>query len=169
MTLASDETISGANLTTKSVALLSGTQATSPAAAGYAVSTAQTGFQKFQNLRIDATLTGATGGTLDVVVETSPDGTNWYEMVHFAQKAAASAATQHVCGLNRANGTITAIGKNLTTTTVLAAGSIADCQWFDRLRVRMIAGTSTLAGAAQSITVSGLLWNAIAAEPSAMT
>ncbi len=46
-----------------------------------------------------------------------------------------------------------AVGKDLTTTMVLAAGNAAGGHWFDQLRVRYVGGASTSAGAAQVIKV----------------
>jgi hypothetical protein len=161
--LASEKTLRGQNIETVVVDLLStGTENTSPAAAGYSLSTAKTGFCKWQTLRLDATITGATGGTIDVLVETSPDGTTWYEMWHIAQSAAAAAAKSITVSFNRGTGYATTIGVGTlaSTTMTLASGAAVDGQWFDRLRVRMVAGTSTSAGAVQSVKASGLVYGA---------
>ena len=136
--------------------LVFGTEAPSPATASSAVSTAQTGFMKHQTLTIIGSLLGATGGTLDVIVETSTDGTDWYEMIRFTQLAAGGAAATSRFNISPTGGAATVVvGKNLTTTTGLASGTSVNGQWFDRLRVRYIAGTSTSAGAAQKVTVVG--------------
>jgi hypothetical protein len=113
-----------------------------------------TGFAKCQWLTVIATLTGATGGTLDVILEHSPDGVDWYELAHFPQVAAAAAA-KTITWEPGVGGSFITIGKNQTTASVLAAGMSAGELWFDRLRVRQIAGTSTSAGAAQSVVVIG--------------
>ena len=46
----------------------------------------------FDNVEIEAELVGATGGTLDVYIQSSSDGIKWYDCVHFAQLAAAASA-----------------------------------------------------------------------------
>lgn len=146
----------GRNRATITTELLSGTEATSPAAAGAATSTAATGFLKYQTLTIVGALAGATGGTLDVIVETSADGTDWYEMIRFTQLASGGAAATSRFNISPTGGAATVVvGKNLTTTTGMVSGTSVNGQWFDRLRVRYIAGTSTSAGAVQKVTVFG--------------
>lgn len=154
MSGATEETARGANQVTIPIALLSGTEATSPAAAGYVTSTPVAGFAKCQWITVLATIKGATGGTLDVILEHSPDGNDWYEFVHFAQLAAAAAETT-ISWEPGDGGQFIAVGKNKTTTTVLAAGASAGRLWFDRFRIRFVAGASTSAGAVQSVTVIG--------------
>lgn len=126
--------------------------ATSPAAAGAATTTPVTGFSRFKTISFIATIQGATGGILDIIVEHSPDGTNWYEYIHFVTQTAALAAASYTYG-PALNDSLVQVGKNLTTTYVLGSGSVAGSHWFDQLRVRYIAGASTSAGAAQLISV----------------
>jgi hypothetical protein len=146
----------GRNRETVTTELVSGTEATSPATASSAVSTAVSGFMKYQTLTIIGALAGATGGTLDVIVETSTDGTDWYEMVRFTQLASGGAAAVSRFNLSPTGGAATVVvGKNLTTTTGMVSGTSINGQWFDQLRVRYIAGTSTSAGAVQKVTVVG--------------
>lgn len=153
--LATEETLSGNRRTNDIKNLLAtGSEATSPAAQGYAVSTPVTGFDPYEAITVNATLTGATGGALNVLVETSPDGTNWYEMVHFPQIAAAAAAAQYSVSIQLDN-TVVARGKNKTTTAALATGTAFGGQWYDRMRVRFIAGSGTSAGAAQAVEIIG--------------
>ncbi len=132
---------------------------TSPAAAGAATTTPQTGFSKFFTYAFLGNLRGATGGTLDIVIEHSPDGVNWYELGHFPQQAAAAAATAVFAVKSSGGGSITAVGKNLTTTTVLAVSVFIGAPYFDTWRVRYVAGASTSAGAAQSVVVQ--LWDGL--------
>jgi hypothetical protein len=146
----------GRSRSTVTTELLAGTEATSPAAAGYAVSTAATGFMKYNTLTFIGALAGATGGTLDVIVETSADGTDWYEVIRFTQLASGGAAAVSRFNLSPTGGAATVVvGKNLTTTTGMVSGTSVNGQWFDQLRVRYIAGTSTSAGAVQKVTVVG--------------
>ena len=153
---ATEETLRGQNRKTITSELLITAEKTSPAAAGYAVSTAQTGFMKYQTLTIVGSVQGATGGTLDVIVETSTDGTDWYEMVRFTQLASGGAAVVARFNISpTGGGAVVLLGKNLTTTAALTSGTAFNGQWFDQLRVRFIAGTSTSAGAVQSVKVIG--------------
>lgn len=136
--------------------------ATSPATASTNyVGTAHEGFSRYKALTIIATLTGATGGTTDILIETSADGVDWYEWHHFAQKAGSAAATTVVYSPNPwAGGTTgTATGKNnlsgstLGTTMVLAVNTAAPVQWLDQLRIRYVTGSGVSAGAVQSVVV----------------
>ena len=155
MAVADNATLGGFERHHETKALLSGAEATSPAAAGYSRSTAVTGFAQFEWIQIVATIQGATGGTLDIVVETSADGTDWLEFCRFSQLSAA--ATAVTCSVDPVpDGVITARGKNLTTTFVIAAGSCVGGMWLDQMRVRMVAGGGTSAGAIQSVSVIGL-------------
>lgn len=159
MSNATEETLRGSNRAIVVTDLLdTGTEKTSPAAAGYAVSTTKTGFAKYQGLVVVGSLLGATGGTLDVVVETSYDGTDWFELVHFTQlSAGGAAATSRFC-LSPTGGAASAVvGKNLTTTTVVASGAAVNGIWGDSMRVRFVAGTSTSAGAIQAVSIIGLV------------
>lgn len=131
---------------------------TSPASNTYQVTTGVAGFAVFKALTFIATITGGTGGALDVLIETSPDGgTTWYEYAHFPQVSAAATATYRYAPA--LNDTIVQVGKNnlsgstLTTSMTLAANSAAGGHWGDMLRVRYVAGSGTSAGASQLISV----------------
>lgn len=123
---------------------------TSPASASTAVVTGVSSFKNFDAITFIATIRGATGGTLDVYVQHSQDGTNWYDYIHFPQlTAAAAAVTYHYSPA--LNDVLTVIGSG--TTPALAAGTCAGGHPFEYLRVLYVAGASTSAGAAQSISV----------------
>ncbi len=135
--------------------LATGNEKTSPATATYALSTAVTGLSVYSTITIHADLIGGTGGVLDIVLETSPDGgTTWYEYVRFATMSAAATASYAYDPV--LDGSIVAVGKGLTTTFVLAAGTARNGHWGDRMRVRMVAGSGTSAGAIQSIKLYGV-------------
>lgn len=135
------------------VELLTGADATSPAAAGAATTTTIPGMGNAYCYAFLAELRGATGGVLDVVMEHSSDGTDWYEFGHWAQLTAAVAVTDQYISKVIASSTASVVGKNLTTTMTLAAGSIVSPPYFDLWRVRYVAGASTSAGAVQAIRV----------------
>lgn len=127
----------------------------SPAAAGAAVGVTVTGLGAYRSLSVYANLQGATGGTLDVYLQYSPDGgTTWVDYTHYAQLAAAAAATALVFAVSRAGQqtTITTVGTGLTP--ALAADTVVGGGWGDRLRVVFVAGSGTTAGANQIILVS---------------
>lgn len=130
---------------------------TSPAAPGTAAGGGVGGgFRDCQALTIVATILGATGGTLDVYVQTSFDGgTTWLDFAHFPQLAAAAASTIRVWHVNRdtAVGTLTTIGSG--TFPALAVNTILGGAWGDTFRVVYVAGASTSAGAAQTVKLFG--------------
>lgn len=129
-----------------------------PLSTGNSPSTASTttavtgvqGFGKYSAIEIIATLTGATGGPLDVYVQKSVDGVNWYDYVHFTQVLAVAPAVTYSY-VPALNDNIVAIGSG--TTPVLAAGSASGGHWYDWLRVVFVSGAGTSAGAAQNIRV----------------
>jgi hypothetical protein len=132
---------------------------TSPAAASTVVGVkAVGGLHKHNAIRVDATLTGATGGVLDVYLQTSHDeGATWNDFAHFAQVAAgASAATYSFTAARSQPGT-SILTTGTGTSPALAANAFVPGEFGDRLRVLFVAGASTSAGAAQSITVSGTI------------
>lgn len=128
---------------------------TSPAAASTAAGDILLGLGRYDALQITAELVGATGGTLDVYLQTSPDGgTSWYDYIHFPQLAAAASAVKYMVNVPQAGATgITVVGKD--TTPALAANTVVGGSWGDRLRPLYVAGASTSAGAAVLIQVLG--------------
>jgi hypothetical protein len=130
---------------------------TSPASASTAVGgDVGGGFRDCQALTIVATLQGATGGALDVYLQTSFDGgTTWVDFAHFAQLAAAAAASTKVWHVTRLTdvGTFTAVGTG--STPALAVNTILGGAWGDTFRAVYVAGASTSAGAAQTIKLFG--------------
>lgn len=130
---------------------------TSPAAAStVAQAPIASGFERCDSLTINALIRGATGGTLDVYVQTSHDGgTTWVDLVHFPQLSAGAAAVRYVAHLSRAAVPTAPVVVGSGTSPVLAANTIANGSWGDDLRVLFVAGVSTSAGGAQSIEIVG--------------
>lgn len=130
---------------------------TSPAAPGFKVTATNTGFGTCQAFKFLAAIKGGVGGTLDIIVEHSPDGIDWYEMIHFPQLAAGAPVIRY--DLPRylsSDGGIIPVGKNLTTTTILPVNTAVNPPYFDQFRVRYIAGAGTTAGSIrQSIIIVG--------------
>lgn len=131
---------------------------TSPAAASTAVSAATArDMAGFDAITILATLTGATGGTLDVYLQSSWDGgTTWYDLAHFTQLAAAASAVTYKATLALST-TIVTVGKGSTGTpaVALAANTVAGGHWGDLIRAVYVAGVGTTVGAAQLINIYG--------------
>jgi hypothetical protein len=110
--------------------------------------------QNFDAADIFAELTGATGGTLDVYLQRSPDdGVTWYDAVHFTQLASGGSAVIYSTALSNAQQTAApvAVGKNLSP--ALGAGVTVNGPTSDRLRLVMVAGSGTSAGAAVTVRV----------------
>jgi hypothetical protein len=135
---------------------------TSPNAAGTTVGV-QTiaGLDKFDSLLIYANLQGATGGTLDVYIQTllhctgdSANGT-WVDFAHFTQLSAAAAATKKTCFLSRSAQSTTLTTVGIDGSPALAAGTILGGEWGAWWRFVFTAGASTSAGASQSVWVFG--------------
>lgn len=132
---------------------------TSPASAITAASaTVMTGLGKYGSLSIVATLLGATGGTLDVYLQFSPDqGTTWIDYAHYPQLAAAAASSVRVWNVSRAAQALTLTTVGSGTSPALAANAILGGEWGDRLRAVYVAGAGTSVGAAVDIKVTGTL------------
>ena len=114
------------------------------------------GIDDYEALLVAADLQGATGGQLDVVLETSPDaGLSWYPIVHFALLAAAAAARHDLAMLSLFSSATAPVTVGSGTTVVLGSGVIVPGPWADRLRLVMIAGASTSAGAPVVVKICG--------------
>lgn len=106
-----------------------------------------------------AELVGATGGTLDVYVQVSPDeGANFYDAIHFPQLAAGAAAVKYRATLAYAQQNTAAtqgqpivVGKNLTP--ALAVNTVVPGAGFNRARLLFVAGASTSAGASVRVVL----------------
>ncbi len=126
--------------------------ATSPASATTTAQTAVTGIGQYRSMMIFATIQGATGGTLDIYLQASPDnGTTWIDYAHFPQLAAAAAAINRVWVVSKSGQqtTLTAVGTG--TSPALAVNTIVGGEWGDRIRVVFVSGAGTTAGASQTI------------------
>ena len=141
---------------------------TSPAAPGTAVSSQSvqsaggnlaTGvagpMADYDAVDVIAELKGATGGTLDVYVQISPDdGISWYDLIHFQQLASAAAVMYYQAPVSNATTTTQPIlvGKNLVP--ALAVNTVVNGAFSDRMRLVMVAGVSTTVGAPVIVRIS---------------
>jgi|SRR5580692_861260 hypothetical protein len=106
---------------------------------------------------IVAELAGASGGTLDIFIQASPDGgTTWVDIVHFAQLASGAAAVVYKTNISNlpqpASAAPVVVGTGLHSgSTGLAAGTTVQGYGFDRLRLMMASGSGTTAGAAVKV------------------
>lgn len=107
-------------------------------------------------IQITAVLVGSTGGTLDVYIQISPDdGGHWFDAVHFAQLAGGAAAVTYSTNISSISQPISAapvvVGSALTP--ALAVATTVQGLGFNRMRLVMVAGTGTSAGAAVTVYV----------------
>lgn len=126
---------------------------TSPAAAS-TVATAPVPLTKYDELTVIAELQGATGGTLDVYIQETYDvdpstgdalaTATYYDVAHFEQLAGGAAAVVKRVATQR-DSTEQTIGKNLTP--ALSAGKFVGSPWGPLVRLCLVAGASTSAGA----------------------
>ena len=101
-----------------------------------------------RNFTIVRTLQGATGGTLDVYLQFSPDGSTWYDWAHFDQQAGSAAANTKVWVPALTN-TSTTIGSG--TSPALAVSTFIGGHPTKAVRVLYVSGSGTSVGAAQTI------------------
>jgi len=136
------------------VVLFSGT---SPAAPG-TVTQAQLliPLDRMSYCDINARLLGATGGALDVYIQSSSSngaaGT-WKDVVHFPQLLAAATAIGYSVTLSHATGGSAPVVVNaVDAVPALAANTVIPAALGNNLRVVFVAGAGTSAGAAQVVT-----------------
>lgn len=129
---------------------------TSPSSASTAIIGSPVGnLDDYSSLMVVAVIQGATGGTLDLYLQTSVDGSNWYDYAHFAQLSAAAAQITRAFTVSRhgQQTTITAIGSG--TSPALAAGTVIGGEFGTRMRLLAVAGAGTSAGATQTVYIIG--------------
>lgn len=108
----------------------------------------------FDCLTFQATLTGNTGGTLDAYLQTSPDGTRWFDWCHFSQRAADAASITYLGAAVRptALATLTAIGRDATPT--IAAGTFLGTDWGVAIRLITVSSAASTVGAVQTVVIT---------------
>lgn len=109
------------------------------------------GLDVIDDIDVIAATHGATGGVLDLVLQTSPDGVTYTDWMHFTQIAAAAGnAFQRAMSSHDAQQNPVAVGQG-TTTALAATTTAGGPQRF--IRLVAVAGASTTAGATQTITL----------------
>lgn len=132
---------------------------TSPAAASTVVHTALfkgDALTKADKIVIDAALLGATGGTLDVYLQRKIASDTWRDFLHFPQLAAGAAAVKYTATINGAGTSLVAVGGGTDAApgVALAANTLVNVLPGGDIRIVLVAGGGTSAGAAQSITMT---------------
>lgn len=133
--------------------------ATSPAAASTVAGTATAAIllRNADRLVIDASLVGATGGTLDVYIQRRVAADTWRDWIHFPQLAAAAAAIRYTATVTGDEATALVVvgqGTDAAPGVALAANTVVNCIPGDAIRFVFVAGASTSAGAAQSVLIT---------------
>lgn len=133
--------------------------ATSPAAASTVVHTdlfKGSMLARAEGLVIDAKLTQATGGTLDVYLQRKLATNDWVDWVHFPQLAAGSSVKRYTCTITGNGAPLVEVGGGTDAApgVALAANTAVDVTPGDDVRIVFVAGASTSAGAAQTIRIT---------------
>jgi hypothetical protein len=105
--------------------------------------------QDYDAVDVIAEISGATGGTLDVYLQISPDAAqSWYDLIHFAQAGAGSGVKYYQCPISNATNTTAPVQVGKGLSPVLGAGSAAvvNGAFSDRMRLVFVAGSGTTAG-----------------------
>lgn len=123
--------------------------ATSPATPSTATLGTFSGLARYTSGTFVATLTGATGGNLDVYLQVW-DGANWIDYAHFPQKTAGSGATIVALPVTRNYQRVATVATGVDT-PALAADVCLGGDFGDVVRVRAVAGAATSAGASQTV------------------
>lgn len=106
---------------------------------------------EYKDVTVVSKLQGATGGTLDVYLQ-SWDGTDWVDWLHYTQLAALTPAASlvYVPDYPIAHALVT-VGRNLTP--ALAVNSSVGGHPGEALRMLFVAGAGTSAGALQTMRI----------------
>lgn len=132
--------------------------ATSPSSASTTVGATQFRGEMLRRadaLMIDAVLIGGTGGTLDVYLQRKLASDSWVDWIHFPQVSAGT-TVRYSLAITGRGATIVAVGGGTDAApgVALAANTAVDVIPGDDVRMVMVAGGGTSAGAAQSITIT---------------
>lgn len=155
--------VNSANASYSVVTLASGTTNTNSSGASIAqVTTPVTGFGGCYGLSFIADFTGATGGTVDVVIEGSDDGANYYEWHRYTQLAATTVLSKLGPAWTTATSqtNAVAVAKNgggsagsPSTTLTIAAESARVGPPPNSLRLRFVIANGVSVGAVYSVRV----------------
>lgn len=135
--------------------------ATSPSSASTVVHTEifkGSALSQAEGLVIDATFTGATGGTLDVYLQRKITSNEWVDMVHFPQIAAA-ASKKYTVTITGNGSSIVEVGGGTDASpgVALAANTAVDVTPGNDVRIVFVAGSGTSVGASQKIRITPYL------------
>jgi hypothetical protein len=133
----------------------------SPNAPGTLLGTAGNGglvsrLDEWENLLITSALTGATGGVLDVYLQTSYDeGTRWVDYAHFAQVSNGQGLTKSSSRVTKFQGVSNFPSVGFDGSPALAANTVIGGPFGQQMRLVLVAGSGTTAGAFQNVTLYG--------------
>jgi hypothetical protein len=108
----------------------------------------------YRSLRFFAELTGATGGSLQVTIESSADGSNWYEYLSWPSITSGAGLAYYSASTSLSAGTssILAVGKG--SVSAIAANKVVGGAHGSMLRLLMTAGSGTTVGAPVLVRIS---------------
>ena len=133
--------------------------ATSPSSATTAIGATIKGgfFRNANKLVLDASLLGATGGTLDVYLQRKVATDVWRDFVHFPQLAAGAAAIRYTVTISGNGATLVVVGTGTDAsagTPALAVNTVVDVIPGGDIRMVFVSGVSTTLGAAQTVIIT---------------
>jgi hypothetical protein len=104
--------------------------------------------QDYEAVDVLAQLRGATGGTLDVYIQSSPDdGQTWFDLVHFPQLAAGAGQVIYKSPISNTTTTSAPVVVGMNLSPALAVNTVVNGAFSDRMRLVMVAGSGTSVGA----------------------
>lgn len=129
---------------------------TAPSSASSAIVDSEiTGLSICPIVAVTASLTGNTGGTLDVYIQRWDVGLGaWIDWARFPQLASGAAEIKYTTPAPAQSTTITEVGEDATP--AIAANTCVGGHPGDKVRVWAVSGTSTTAGGAVVVSFQGL-------------
>lgn len=112
-------------------------------------------FSRADLLVVDASFLGVTGGTLDVYLQRKITTNAWQDWIHFPQVTAGTSKRFSLV-VNGEGGAIADVGggSDASPGVALAANTNTNCLPGDDVRIVFVAGASTSAGAACTVTIT---------------
>jgi hypothetical protein len=102
----------------------------------------------YESIGVVAELMGATGGTLNVYLQNSGDqGLTWFDMIAWPTIAAGASVVYYSSPLSQSTTTTTTTIVGKGALPALVPGSVVNGAFSSRLRLVMVAGSGTTAGA----------------------
>lgn len=108
-----------------------------------------------EGVTVDAALAGGTGGTLDIYLQRKLADDEWVDWIHFAQLAA-GATKKYTVSITGNGSSLVEVGggSNASPGVALAANTAVDVTPAGEVRIVLVAGVGTSAGASNKIRLT---------------